>query len=304
METVCDGSKGCVGEGSAGSARNGERTREQLALEIAALDSNAIDVATLTGGLAAALVGDTGAAAGGTAAENNAFWIPAVIIIAAILETADKVLVAKDAVDISVAVYACNGGDMAACGQAEDMAKQAALDAGIEFTIGGIIPGSKAAADLLRWTRKNADADTVRRIDRVANRGAIPDDLRPVSGVGAQVNTPRGFSTYRTSDGDLVHVSPGGLRYGADPKFGNRVDHVLNHTAPNPNKPVHSVFNAQGGDALDLVDQAWVRRGAPDPSDPAAFVVGMGRPIGTAGETSIRIVVRPGTTEVITAYPY
>ncbi len=118
-----------------------------------------------------ALVSGTGAAAGGTAAENNAFWIPAVIIIAAILETADKVLVAKDAVDISVAVYACNSGDMAACGQAEDMAKQAALDAGIEFTIGGIIPGSKAAADLLRWTRKNADADTVRRIDRVVSKG-------------------------------------------------------------------------------------------------------------------------------------
>jgi len=133
---------------------------------------------------------------------------------------------------------------------------------------------------------------------------AVPDGWRPVSGVGAQVSTPRGFTTYRTPDGDLVHVSPGGLQYGADPKFGNRVDHVLDHTAPNPYKPVHSVFNAQGDDALDLVDQAWARRGAPDPSDPAAFVVDMGRSVGTAGETSIRIVVRPGTTEVITAYPY
>lgn len=64
------------------------------------------------------------------------------------------------------------------------------------------------------------------------------------------------------------------------------------------------MFNAQGDDALYLVDQAWARREAPDPGDPAAFVVDMGRPIGTAGETLIRIVVRPGTTEVITAYSH
>lgn len=136
------------------------------------------------------------------------------------------------------------------------------------------------------------------------NNGAIPDSWRPISGVGAQVNTPSGFTSYRTADGDIVHVSPSGLQYGADPKFGNRVDHVLDHTAPNPNKPVHSVFNAQGDDALALVDEAWIRRGAPDPNDPAAFVVNMGRPVGTAGETSIRVVVKPGTNEIITAYPY
>ncbi|MGY4750173.1 hypothetical protein ACVNHC_09985 [Pannonibacter sp. Q-1] len=88
----------------------------------------------------------------------------------------------------------------------------------------------------------------------------VPDGWRPVSGVGAQINAPAGFKTYRTIDGDLVHVSPGGLVYGADPKFGNRLDHVLDHTAPNPNKPVHSVFNVQGDDALKLVDEAWSNR--------------------------------------------
>lgn len=133
----------------------------------------------------------------------------------------------------------------------------------------------------------------------------IPDSWRPISGVGAQVNTPRGFTSYATPDGQIVHVSPSGLRYGSDPKFGNRVDHVLDHTAPNPGKPVHSVFNAQGDDALDLVDQAWVRRGTPDPTDPFAYVVDMGRPIGTAGETKIRIVtMTPGGSEVRTAYPW
>jgi filamentous hemagglutinin len=34
-----------------------------------------------------------------------------------------------------------------------------------------VVPGSKAAADLLRWVRKNADADTLRTINRAPNRG-------------------------------------------------------------------------------------------------------------------------------------
>ncbi|WP_430511446.1 DUF637 domain-containing protein [Pannonibacter phragmitetus] len=131
-----------------------------------------VNVARLAGGLAAALAGgdvDTGADAGGNAAENNAFWIPVIAVIVLALEVTDKVLLAKDAVDISMAVYACNGGDTAACSQAEEMAKQAALDAGIELSIGSIVPGSKAGADLIRWVRKNADADTLRTIDRAAD---------------------------------------------------------------------------------------------------------------------------------------
>ena len=123
-----------------------------------------------------------------------------------------------------------------------------------------------ASANVMATGTAFARADNVRVLDGVKTSGAdyallhpsiapnraVPDGWRPVSGVGAQVSTPRGFTTYRTPDGDLVHVSPGGLQYGADPKFGNRVDHVLDHTAPNPNKPVHSVFNVQGNDALDL----------------------------------------------------
>jgi hypothetical protein len=140
----------------------------------------------------------------------------------------------------------------------------------------------------------------------IAPNRTVPDGWRPVTGVGAQVNTPRGFTTYRTPDGDLVHVSPGGLQYGADPKFGNRVDHVLDHTAPNPNKPVHSVFNAQGDDALNLVDEAWANRsgaGTLQANGNRTWTVDLGRPVGTTGQTSVQIVVRDGTNELITAFP-
>lgn len=55
-------------------AQSGELNREQLAAEIASLDSNAINIAALTGGLMAALVGgdvNAGSSAGSNAAENN-----------------------------------------------------------------------------------------------------------------------------------------------------------------------------------------------------------------------------------------
>lgn len=104
----------------------------------------------------------------------------------------------------------------------------------------------------------------------------IPDNWQRTNGVGSQINTPRGFTSYRTPDGSIVHVSPNGLKYGYDKKYGNRVDHVLNHTVPNPNKKTHTVFNVQGDDAPNLVDQACARRGAPEPNDRKAFVVDMG----------------------------
>jgi len=59
----------------------------------------------------------------------------------------------------------------------------------------------------------------------------------------------------------------------------------------------------QGNDALDLVDEAWLKRGTPELNDPNAFVVDLGRPIGIDGETKVRIIVDTTTHDVITAYP-
>lgn len=44
-------------------------------------------------------------------------------------------------------------------------------------------------------------------------------------------------------------------------------------------------------------------RGAPDPSDLGKYVIPMGRTVGTGGETSVTVIVRPGTSQIITAYP-
>ncbi|MCI1045767.1 MULTISPECIES: RHS repeat-associated core domain-containing protein, partial [Caballeronia] len=98
--------------------------------------------------------------------------------------------------------------------------------------------------------------------------------------------------------------TPNGLSYGQGSRQGNRIKHVLEHESPNSNKPTHSVFcTCKRGSSLDMVDEAWKNRGQPLADDPGAYIVPMGRAVGTAGETSIKIITRPGTNEVITAYP-
>ncbi|MGL4234944.1 RHS repeat-associated core domain-containing protein [Tabrizicola sp.] len=136
-------------------------------------------------------------------------------------------------------------------------------------------------------------------------RASAADQLKPAKGgIGAQYATPKGFTTYIDGNGSIVHVSPAGLKYGPDPKFGNRVDHVLAHTAPDASKPKHSVFNVGGDDALGLVDEAWSKRGASVAGDPKTFVVDMGQVVGTNGETSIKIVADPQSGYITTAFPW
>ncbi|WP_050893055.1 two-partner secretion domain-containing protein [Neisseria meningitidis] len=100
-----------------------------------------------------------------------------------------------------------------------------------------------------------------------------------------------------------VWTTLAGLDYGLDAKHGNRIKHVLAHTIPNPNKPVHSVFNVSRKEVLPLVDEAWRMKGNPLPNDSSVYLVDMKKPIGTKGETKVRIVVQKGTNKIISAYP-
>ncbi|MFJ7987632.1 putative T7SS-secreted protein [Streptomyces sp. NPDC096351] len=118
--------------------------------------------------------------------------------------------------------------------------------------------------------------------------------------LGLSPCVPDGF----TDLGGNQYESPGGLVYGPGSAHGHRVTHVMEHAAPDPSKTQHSVFKAgDQKDILALIDEGWAKRGSHDPNDPAKYVVPMGREVGTAGERNLRIVVIPGTTKVITAFP-
>jgi hypothetical protein len=111
-----------------------------------------------------------GAGAAGNAAENNALWVPVILIAAAVLEGADKGLTAYDAYQLGVALEACNGGSQAACDSAAGLAQDFAVDSGIELTVGSLIPGSRLAGELLTMVRRNADETTLKAIDKAAER--------------------------------------------------------------------------------------------------------------------------------------
>jgi len=55
---------------------------------------------------------------------------------------------------------------------------------------------------------------------------------------------------------------------------------------------------------LPLLDEAWPKRSNPLANNSGVYIVDMGRIIGVDGETAIKIIVRPGTNKIITAFPY
>lgn len=62
-------------------------------------------------------------------------------------------------------------------------------------------------------------------------------------------------------------------------------------------------FNIPKDNIIDLVDEAWLKKGDSLVSDPGTYIIDMKRIIGTNGETAIKIIVKPGTAEIRTAYP-
>jgi hypothetical protein len=140
----------------------------------------------------------------------------------------------------------------------------------------------------------------------------VASDILTGAGIGLAAALGRGGKVAKAAKpGTLAYdaatkswKSPAGLIYGPSFKHGNSLKHVLDHLTPNPSKVKHSVFNCGRAKVIELLDEAWARRGAPLPNDPGTYVIDMGRTIGTGGQTFIKIVVRPGTTDVISAYPF
>ena len=135
-------------------------------------------------------------------------------------------------------------------------------------------------------------------------------EARP-EGVTVYNFTVAGDHTYfvgLANGGIWVHnncwTSPGGLIYETGSAEGNRWFHVLMHLASNAAKKAHHIFLATSeSELIALLDEAWARRGIAVNGDPGAYIIDMGRVISTAGQRFIKIVVKPGTTKVISAYP-
>lgn len=147
--------------------------------------------------------------------------------------------------------------------------------------------------------------------------GVIAENNIKVNGLYS--NTKSGGINYKeepikinSKNGKLYYISQGweseqGLIYNTGSKDGNRVKHVLQHAVPDSTKPEHAVFKAQKKDILGLIDEAWSKRNkissVKQNNGNEYYDIPMGRVVGTAGETSIRIVVEQGTRVIVTAHP-
>jgi RHS repeat-associated protein len=145
-----------------------------------------------------------------------------------------------------------------------------------------------------------------------------------MGGGGAWLKERNVLGPLRRTGPDTFESRNTGLTYGPDPRFGNRVNHVLNHTVDDPNRMVHGVFSGDRN-VFDQVDDAYTRsqsattgvvreptqmtnHGPLDVSTstggrPVGFVGGSGG--AAAGNPStgyVRNVIRNGN-EVITSYP-
>ncbi|HJV73491.1 MAG TPA: RHS repeat-associated core domain-containing protein [Noviherbaspirillum sp.] len=128
----------------------------------------------------------------------------------------------------------------------------------------------------------------------------VADDIKQAA-LKSGVLTPNGPGSWKSTETGLI--------YGTNPKSGQlRLEHVAEHlTITLKSKKDHSVFVVPPDRLLNTLDEAWKKKGSMagilQSNGNRVFDIQMGKVIGTKGETTIRIVVKDGTTEVITAYP-
>jgi hypothetical protein len=131
----------------------------------------------------------------------------------------------------------------------------------------------------------------------------MSEGMKDIGGTTKTILDSVFFDTLKSIDSNIWQ-SPAGIIYGNDKKFGNTLNHMLTHMTPNPLKKNHTVFNVPENKIITLIDEAWILKGNPLPSDPYAYLIDMKKIIGTQGETVIKIIVKePGNSELLTAYP-
>jgi len=101
--------------------------------------------------------------------------------------------------------------------------------------------------------------------NQTANRAATAEEAAAVNQAVAAARAAARLGTL-TAEGGGVWWSSGGLRYGPDRRYGNRVQHVSRHAEADATRAVeHGVFDAGRAGMLGFIDEAWAiaQRGGP-----------------------------------------
>ncbi len=77
----------------------------------------------------------------------------------------------------------------------------------------------------------------------------------------------------------------------------------LGYLEASSNERIRTFFNVPREEIISLIDEAWMMKDAPLANDPGAYIINVKKIVGTNGESAIKIIVKPGTAEIKTAYP-
>jgi hypothetical protein len=192
--------------------------------------------------------------------------------------------------------------------QAEGLAEIG--EKGVTFGVVGhyVGVGIQKLAEKFPWFRKTLDFLT-KPVSKLFKRGG---GSTATSGVKLGKLTAEGNTYWRSSSG---------LRYGPDPRFGNRIQHVLRHSVDDTSRAgLHGVFDAGKKGTLNVIDEAWniAKQGGPGVSvvtqgSRTVYTIDIGRRIGYVGGQvgaslgnpaahHIQLVIK-GVDDVITAFP-
>ncbi len=173
----------------------------------------------------------------------------------------------------------------------------------------GTVPFFGEAADALNGFLYLFEGDKV-------NAGFSFAATAPFAGIGA---TGAKWARKTLKYSDNAFHSASGLVFKQGSKHGNRLSHVLAHTADDLSKAKHGVFSIGQDNLVSTLDEAWemARKGGDkvvrtlQDNGNVSYIIDMGRKIGFEGGKKgshealnrINIVLEEGTSNVITAYP-
>lgn len=168
---------------------------------------------------------------------------------------------------------------------------------------------------------RNNDRHDQPPVGRDSSRSGLPPDRESRGGVSQSGDPAAPATDFFQPAGGRRLRSPAGLVYGVGPGGEHRCDHVREHCADDPSRPVHGVFEGTDAEVFALIDEAWTlaRKGGrgvqreEGEDGRVEYTVRFDHPIGHEGGqqgrrndfrklSRIKLIIED-VSELITAYP-
>ena len=192
-----------------------------------------------------------------------------------------------------------------------------------DVAIDGTVADSDTGTEGTNRSRDDAAGGRLASDRTSPSIGAAESDSDPTAVKTFDIDQVRSDGFNIRESGRNNYETPAGLIYGMGPRREHRIDHVLRHSADQPDRQgSHGVFDGSTTEILTLIDQAYemIQEDSPDvrnepPEDNrTAYTINFKRRIGYKGGQSgarsnnpplriLKLILQDGN-RVVTAYPY